>query len=206
MTEWACSDFGSRARYAPLRSIKAVDFGAWSLPCILNRSVSYAVKMMHPVPLDLLSYSAFGQLRLSSFVPPGTEIIEQSYVEWMDGLWLAEGVGFTWFGRLMAQSDQTAGLEVLFKELDEASIGRILRFLRVPLNPGMKFEKLRELFGWPSTTNVFTSDRKTYKFRVGYGDQYEIGCTVQDEHGLIHLSVIRSDIRRQLALAAAKNR
>jgi hypothetical protein len=29
---------------------------------------------------------------------------------------------------------------------------------------------------------------------------------VQDENGLIHLSVIRSDIRRQLALAAEKER
>jgi hypothetical protein len=104
---------------------------------------------------------------------------------------------------LKAQSDQTAGLEVFFEELDEASIDRILR---LPLNPGMKTENLQDLFGWPSTTNVFTSNRKTYNFRVGHGDQYQVGCTVQDEGGLMHLSVIRSDIRRQLALAAEKER
>ena len=45
-------------------------------------------------------------MRLGSFVPPGTEIVEQSYVEWMDGLSLHEGIGLTWFGRLMAQLDQ----------------------------------------------------------------------------------------------------
>jgi hypothetical protein len=106
----------------------------------------------------------------------------------------------------MSQPDQTAGLEVFFEELDEASIVRILRFLRLSLNPGMKADKLHDLFGWPSTTKVFTSDRKTYYFRIGRGDQYQIGCTVQDEGGLIHLSVIRSDIRRQLALAAEKDR
>ena len=155
---------------------------------------------------EVLPYSEFGRMRLGSFVPPGTEIVEQSSFEWMDGLWLHEGIGFTWFGRLMAQSEQTAGLEVFFGELDEASIGKILRFLQLPLNPGMKTEKLHELFGWPNTTNVFTSDRKTYNFRVGQGDQYQVGCTVQDEGGLIHLSVIRSDTRRQLALAAEKER
>ena len=159
-------------------------------------------EMMQSAPLDLLPYSEFGRMRLSSFVPPGTEIVEQSYFEWMGGLWLHEGIGFTWFGRLMAQSDQTAGMEVFFEELDKASIERILRFLRLPLSPGMKPEKLHDLFGWPSTTKVFTSDRKTYSFRIGHGDQYQVGCTVQDEGGLIHLSVIRSDIRRQLALAA----
>jgi hypothetical protein len=163
-------------------------------------------EMMQSVLLDVLPYSEFGRMRLGSFVPPGTEIVEQSYFEWMGGLWLHEGIGFTWFGRLMAQSDQTAGLEVFFEELDEASIDRILRFLRLPLNPGMKPEKLHELFGWPSTTNVFTSDRKTYNFDIGHGDQYQVGCTVQDEGGLVHLSVIRSDIRRQLALATEKVR
>jgi hypothetical protein len=74
------------------------------------------------------------------------------------------------------------------------------------LNPGMTTEKLHDLFGWPSTTKVFTSDQKTYSFRIGQGDQYQVGCTVQDDGGLIHLSVIRSDIRRQLALAAEKAR
>jgi hypothetical protein len=159
-------------------------------------------EMMQSVPLDVLPYSEFGRMRLGSFLPPGTEIVEQSYFEWMSGLWLHEGIGFTWIGRLMAQSDQTAGLEVFFEELDEASIDRILRFLRLPLSPGMKTEKLHDLFGWAGTTNVFTSDRKTYNFRIGHGDQYQLGCTVQDEGGLVHVSVIRSDIRRQLALAA----
>jgi hypothetical protein len=163
-------------------------------------------EMMQSVPLDVLPYSEFGRMRLGSFVPPGTAIVEQSYFEWMEGLWLHEGIGFTWFGRLMEQSDQTAGLEVFFEELDEASIDRILRFLRLPLNPGMKTENLHGLFGSPSTTNVFNSNRKTYNFRIGQGDQYQVGCTVQDEGGLIHLSVIRSDIRRQLALAAEKER
>ena len=162
-------------------------------------------EMMQRVPLDVLPYSEFSRLRLASFVPHGTEIVEQSNFEWMGGRWLHEGIGFTWFGRLMAQADQTAGLEVFFEELDKASIRGILRFLRLPIDPGMTREKLHDLFGWPET-NVFAPDRKTYNFRVGHGDQYQVGCTVQDEAGLIHLSVIRSDIRRQLELAAKKER
>jgi hypothetical protein len=159
-------------------------------------------EMMQSVPLDVLPYSEFGRMRLGSFVPPGAEIVEQSNFEWMGGLWLHEGIGFTWFGRLMAQSDQTGGLEILFEELDEASIERILRFLRLPLRPGMKTEKLHDLLGCPSTTNVFTSDRRTYNFRVGQGNEYQVSCTVQDEGGLIHVAVIRSDVHRHLALAA----
>jgi len=161
---------------------------------------------MPPAPLDLLPYSEFGRMRLGSFVPLGTEIVEQSYFEWMQGLWLHEGIGFTWFGRLMEQPEETAGLEVLFEELDGVSIDRILKFMHLPITPGMQFEQLRDLFGWPSTTNVFASDRKTYNFRVGHGDQYQVGCTVHVEQGLIYVSVIRSDVRRRLALTAEEER
>jgi hypothetical protein len=157
-------------------------------------------------PLDLLTYREFGRMRLGQFVPPGTKIVEQSYFEWMGGLWLSEGIGFTWFGRLMTQPDQTAGLQVFFEELDETTLSRILRFLRLPLQPGMNVESLRNLFGWPTITDVFASDRKTYNFRVGGGEQYRIGCTVQDDDGLILLSVIRSDIRRKLAVESEKER
>ena len=104
------------------------------------------------MPLDLLSYSEFGRMRLGFFVPPDIEIVEQSDFEWMQGLWLHEGIGFTWFGRLMEQSDDTAGLELLFEELDGTSIGRILKFMHLPVAPGMQFEHLRDLFGWPVTT------------------------------------------------------
>jgi hypothetical protein len=145
-------------------------------------------------------------MRLGSFVPPGTEIVEQSYFEWMQGLWLHEGIGFTWFGRLMEQPDETAGLEVFFEELDGASIDRIFKFMKLPIAPGIRFEQLRDLFGWPVTTNVFTSDRKTYNFCVGANDEYQVGCTVHAEQGLIYVSVIRSDIRRRLALAADEER
>ena len=145
-------------------------------------------------------------MRLRSFVPPGTEIAELSYFKWMEGQWLHEGVGFTWFGRLVERPDETAGLELLFKELDGASIDRVLQFLQLPLRPGMRLEQLHDLFGWPGTTNVFTSDRKTYNFRIGSGEQYQVGCTVHDEQGLIHVSVIRSDVRRQLAAAAKTER
>jgi hypothetical protein len=145
-------------------------------------------------------------MRLGSFAPPGTEIVEQTDFEWMQGLWLHEGIGFTWFGQLMEQPDETAGLEVLFEELDGASIDRMLKFMHLPITPGMQFEQLRDLLGWPVTTNVFTSDRKTYNFRVGAGDQYQVGCTVHVEQGLIHVSIIRSDVRRRLALAAEGER
>lgn len=157
-----------------------------------------------PVAADLLSYSEFGRLRLRSFLPAATAIVEQENFEWMDGLWWHEGIGFTWFGRLMSCPDDTAGLEILFEELDSETVTRILKSISLPIRPGMRAADLQVVLGTPQTTEVFTTYRRTYCFRVGSIEAYEVGCTVRDDSGLIHVSVIRSDIRRKLALAAAR--
>jgi hypothetical protein len=151
------------------------------------------------VPASPLTYTEFGRLRLRGFLPVGTQITEQPDFEWMNGHWWHEGIGFTWFGRLMEKREDTAGLELLFDELDHETIKAILDFIGLPLDPGMRIGNLEKILGIPESAQVFINDRRTYNFRVGPTEPYQLGCTVHNDHGLTHISVIRSDIRRLLA-------
>ena len=142
-------------------------------------------------------------MRLRDFLPAGIDIVEQPNFAWMNGLWWREAIGFTWFGRLMNERDNTAGLELLFKELDLETAKQMLDSMGLPLHPGMLRNDLLALFGIPQMTRKLEDDRWTYNFHVGSTGTYQVGCTVHDNFGLIHVSVIRSDVRRMLALAAA---
>jgi len=139
-------------------------------------------------------YQQLAPLRLRSFLPTDRAIDERGGFEWMNGFWLYEGIGFTWFGRLETSPDATAGLELYFEELPRDSLEQILRALALPLVPGMTARELEQVLGPIHQTHAFVADRKTYSFRVGDPDAYEVGCTVHNERGLIHLSVIRHDV------------
>lgn len=158
------------------------------------------------MPAAPLTYAEFGRLRLRDFLPSGINIVEQPNFEWMNGSWWREGIAFTWFGRLMNERDHTAGLELLFEELDLGTVKQILASVGLPLHPGMRITDLEELFGMRETTHKVIQDQWTYNFRVGSTETYQVGCTVHDNFGLIHISMIRSDVRRTLALAAAGRR
>lgn len=119
----------------------------------------------------------------------------------MNGSWLHEGIGFTWFGRLETSPDITAGVELYFEELPRESLERILTALELPVSPGMQVQELEKVLGPVYGNHFIVGDRKTSVYRVGDPDVYEVECTVHNERGLIHLSVIRDDVRRQLAVA-----
>jgi hypothetical protein len=137
-----------------------------------------------PVPANPLSYAEFGRLRLRDSLPAGTAIVEQGNFEWMNGAWWHEGIGFTWFGRLMDKRDDTAGLEILFEELDLKTVKQILNLIGLPVYPGMRIDDLHVIIGTPQTTQIFTKDRRTYNFRIGSIETYQVGCTVHDDFGL----------------------
>jgi hypothetical protein len=44
-------------------------------------------------------------------------------------------------------------------------------------------------------------DRSAHVFRLGAPDLYEVSCTISDKQGRIHVSIIRNDLRRLLAVA-----
>jgi hypothetical protein len=149
----------------------------------------------------MLPFEDLAALRLRQFLPSDSKVIERRRFEWMNGLWLYEGIGFTWFGRLEQAPDVTAGLELSFDELESGSLQRILVRLGLPLTPGMRSTEIATQLGPVFQTEVYTDDRKTYVYRLGQSQVYEVSCTVQDAVGLIHVSVIRNDVRRRLAVA-----
>lgn len=150
--------------------------------------------------MKLISYEAFSQLRLATFLPPDAQITSQDGFEWMGGTWRYEGIGFTWIGQLEGAPEGAGGAEIHFKELDEAATSSILSAIGLPLTPGISAEQVNAIFGPAFQTIRFVNDRVTYVFRVGEPDVYEVSCTISDGQGLVHVSIIRNDLRRALAV------
>jgi hypothetical protein len=117
------------------------------------------------------------------------------------GTWRYEGIGFTWFGQLEGTPEETGGAELYFEELDSESSSRILKAIGLPLVAGIRAEQLNSIFGPNFQTVRFVDDRVTHVFRLGEPDVYEVSCTVSHEQGLVHVSIIRNDLRRALAVA-----
>lgn len=140
-------------------------------------------------------------MRLRALLHGDDRLVEHDGFSWMGGQWVYEGIGFTWFGRLEDQPELTQGVEIAFDEISPEVAARILDALGLPLYFGMPLEQIKGVFGQIETIQRFMKDRATYNFRVGTPEPYQVGCTVQEADGLIHVSLIRSDTRRRLAVA-----
>ena len=58
----------------------------------------------------------------------------------------------------------------------------------------MNYESVVRVLGEPTNTLAFVEDRKTLEFQVGSADTYQVSCTIQNDDGLIFVSMIRKDI------------
>jgi hypothetical protein len=152
------------------------------------------------VSLRLPSYSEFSRLRLRHFLPPETEICDLKGFEWCNGVWIHEGIGFTWFGRLQSAPLETAGLELDFSELSPQTLSHMLRALGLTLGAGMSSSDVMATVGMPLKTLNFVSDRVTTMHDVAAADRFILGCTVHNKDGLIHVSLIRADVAAMLQL------
>jgi hypothetical protein len=151
--------------------------------------------------MKLIPYETFSQLRLATFLPAAVQIHRHGNFKWMGGTWRYEGIGFTWFGQLEGTPEETGGAELYFEDLDAESSSRILKAIGLPLVAGIRAEQLNSIFGPNFQTVRFVDDRVTHVFRLGEPDVYEVSCTVSHEQGLVHVSIIRNDLRRTLAVA-----
>ena len=151
--------------------------------------------------VQLIPYRTLAPLRLRQFLPPDAAVVEHGGFQWMGGVWLYEGIAFTWFGRLEDTPDVTAGFELNFEELDGKSLHRILNAVALPVRSGMNASELESVLGKRYTTQIFVEDRQTHIFRLGDPDLYEVSCTIHADDGLMHVSLIRNDTRRRLAVA-----
>lgn len=143
---------------------------------------------------DLISYRDFSKLRLDHFCAGEIAKTGAPIWEWMSGEWYCDAIGFTWFGRLNSSPNETGCLELDLSDLPQSESAAVLASLRLPLASGMNYDSVVRVLGEPSSTLAFVEDRKTYEFQAGSPETYQVSCTIQNDDGLIFVSVIRDDI------------
>jgi hypothetical protein len=148
--------------------------------------------------MELISYSEFSKLRLRKLVPAEMEVDETPNWEWMGGMWISEGIGFTSVCRLEKTPAETGGLEISFGELPDDVLTKVLKKLRLPVRPGMPFEELVSKFGRPVKTYTFVEDRKIHDFEVGKEFPYHVSGVIHETNGLIHVAMIRMDVLKRI--------
>lgn len=147
-----------------------------------------------PTIPEMIPYTEFAKLRLDQFCSGGITKTGAPIWEWMGGDWYCDAIGFTWFGRLNRSPDETGCLELNFSEVSSRESENILSAIQLPLSAGMSLEAVREVLGEPNETISFVADRKTYEYRVNSEASYRVSCTIQNEEGLIFLSIAREDV------------
>jgi hypothetical protein len=149
--------------------------------------------------MELVPYENFAKLRLRDFAPANAEIGDVTDWEWQGGMWLNEGIGFTSFSRLAEMPDETGGLEISFSQLPAEANEKILRAIGLPLSAGMSVDQVFALLGSSDKTYSFVPDRKTFEFTVGDAQSYSVSCTVDDNDGLVYVTVVRGDVLEVIA-------
>jgi hypothetical protein len=149
--------------------------------------------------LVLTSYDDFSKLRLDQFCSGEISSTGAAIWEWMDGAWYCDAIGFSWFGCLEDMPDQTGCMEVDLLDLPQHESQAILSAIGLPLTAGMRLEAVEHALGAPIEVMSFVDDRNTYVFQVGPEDSYIVDCTIQDDAGLIFVSVLREDVRQRIS-------
>ena len=135
----------------------------------------------------MLPHVKFAALRLSSFVPQ-EEISPLDNWEFLDRLWVGEAVGFSEWLRDKGSPTALGSLS-LDLELSEQTWDAVLVKIGLPLKKGMPLSEVEAVLGTPREVQAFVGDRKSYNFRVGAPEAYDVSCTIHDRAGLIYLVV-----------------
>jgi len=156
----------------------------------------------------LISYEAFGRFRLSHFLRniPATrnpkdrgagrrfrrkEIAEVEGWEYLGRVWVGEAFGFTEWLRLSGDPDVLRSISLALTDLPAKGVQTILDALGFPLKPAMRLPAIQKILGNPVAVEARLSDRKTYTFRFGTREVYELRCTLLTAERLIYLTMMR---------------
>lgn len=142
----------------------------------------------------MLTAQDLAPLRLRPLLGLAADLVEHEGWEWMDHRWWYEGIGFTWFGRLERQPEATAAFELSFDELSAQQVMAVTSALDLRTRPGMFLPELVTVFGAPVAEQSLVSGRVTHGFAAGASGAFRLEATVDQQHGLVHLSAIRSDL------------
>jgi hypothetical protein len=137
----------------------------------------------------MISYAAFGALRLKDFVNVPVTTLENW--EFMDKEWVGEALGFSEWLRLQSDPATLRSLALDFEGFPAASSTRVLAVLGLRLRGGMTLDQLRQVLGEPLEVVAFVPDRTTYEFATGGEDPFNVSCTVRSDTGLSYVLVSR---------------
>jgi hypothetical protein len=140
--------------------------------------------------MELISHDQFGRLRLADFAPDGTKVIELEDWEYLNRLWIGEAIGFTEWLRDVERPDVLGALSLALSTLPDETSQRVLAVLHLPLSRGMSYRQVVEVMGEPTRSHQYVSNQTTFDFQCGNEWQYEVGCTIRDKEGLIHITVV----------------
>lgn len=149
----------------------------------------------------LISYTAFGELRLQEFLPPGAKVVrDQSGYECCVGEAGIDAYRGVTFSRPVARPNEVYQIELFFRKNVEGGCSReiaerIMAATGLPVRPNMTGEQITDSLGGPQTTHREPTELMAYEF-VCHGQQnstYEICLWVDDVEGLCALQMVRSD-------------
>lgn len=147
--------------------------------------------------MQLIPYSQFERLRLTNFYPNKEEIDLLVDWEYMDGMWIGEGVGFSTFLRPYNKPNCLGSIELDMIDLSNEVVTSVLQKVMLPLEKEMSAEQINGWLGPPVNTVQFVADRRTYEYSVGRKYRYLVSCTVHESQGLIFVGIMRQDMNPQ---------
>lgn len=140
--------------------------------------------------MEIISHDHFGRLRLADFAPDGTKLVALEGWEYLDRLWVGEAIGFTEWLRYVERPDVLGALSLALSTLPDEMSQRVLAILQLPLSRGMNYSQVVGVLGEPMRSRQYVNNQTTFDFQCGSKWKYEIGCTIRDKEGLIHITIV----------------
>lgn len=146
--------------------------------------------------MELISYDAFGRLRLAEFAPRGEAPAALKDWEYEDDLWVGEALGFTEILRLAEEPAVVRSVALDLGNSAPAIGARVLGAIGLPVSPGMMVADVVAALGEPLRVARYAADRQTLVYRIGEGAVYDVTCTVAQDGGLVYVTVLAPTPRR----------
>lgn len=146
---------------------------------------------------NIISYKDLAKLRLKDFLSASdTTYIEEGGMRICTGFGGYEQLGENYFGWKEGELNQTAEVTLDWQKNSKLPIEaaeKVLVKLQLPLRPGMRASEIIKIFGEPISDKAGRPGLRLLRFICGNPDKYILVCDVENEKGLIGLSLFRKD-------------
>lgn len=137
----------------------------------------------------MLAFDQFARLRLRSFLPATAVVDDLQDWEFIDDVWVGEGIGFTQFLRLDDDPDTLRSVSLDLEDLPDSVAQAVFDRIDLPLRFGMGMAETIHRLGLPSDT-VSVGAETTLGFYVEADVPYDVSCIFDPDEGLVFVSVV----------------